>query len=330
MIAPVTSAGIILSYKCNSRCRHCLYACGSEWSGWIDVDDGRRILEGMIATSGRVRGVHFAGGEAFLDFPRLLKLVEIASSLHIPIDYVETNAGWCLDEQDVRSKLTALRDAGLTCLLISASPFHAEYIPPARTLLGIRIASEVFGPGGVIVWLAEFLRQITSVSERTTIPFEDFVRACGSGAAANAAAYGGAMVPGGRAGIRLKDHMRLYPAERFFGENCKDELLHSGTGHFDLYGNYIPSSCTGIGIKDARDLQSMVSGFNPGDFPLIDALCKQGVQGLMDLAARDYGFRPAVDGYAGKCHLCVDIRRQIAAKTNEFPELAPLDFYRYL
>jgi hypothetical protein len=28
--APV-SGGLLLSYRCSSRCRHCMYACGADW-----------------------------------------------------------------------------------------------------------------------------------------------------------------------------------------------------------------------------------------------------------------------------------------------------------
>lgn len=330
MLAPIRSAGIILSYKCNSRCRHCLYACGREWSDWIDVEDGRRILEGMAATAPYVNGVHFAGGEAFLDFPRLLKLVQTATELHLPIDYVETNAGWVVDDDSAREKLEALRRAGLSCLLVSASPFHAEYIEPARTIRLIELAAEVFGAGGVIIWLAEFLRQIAGVRTEGLIPFEEFIEIYGSRAASQAAAYGGAMVPGGRAGMRLKDYMRLYPVQTFYRERCQSELLRSGTGHFDLYGNYIPASCTGIGIKDARDLPGMLRDFNPADYPIVDTLCSKGLGALVELASARFGFEPAPEGYAGKCHLCVDLRRSIAQKTDQFKELSPLQFYTCL
>jgi hypothetical protein len=326
----VRSAGIILTYKCNSRCRHCLYACGPEWRDWIDVEDGKRILEGMAASAGRVSGVHFAGGEAFLDFPKLFELVKYAVKLRMPVDYVETNAGWCVDDTTTRENLQALERAGLTCLLISASPFHAEYIPPERTLRGIKIAAEVFGPHGVIVWLPEFLRQITAIRTDGVIPFEEFVEKTGMGAVAQAAVYGGAMVPGGRAGFHLRDHQRLFPAERFFDDTCEDELLYSAHGHFDLYGHYIPASCTGIALKDARDLPAMIRDYNPEDHQIISILCKEGLGKLHELAAKRFGFQASSEGYAGKCHLCVDIRRCISQQTAEFDELAPSQYYQYL
>lgn len=284
----------------------------------------------MVESAGRVRGIHFAGGEAFLDSTRLLQLVKIATELRIPIDYIETNGGWCVDPTTTREKMEELKDAGLTCLLVSASPFHAEFIPPKRTLQAIDAAREVFGFNGVIVWLPEFLRDILSIGLDDTIPFDEYVSKVGRNSVVNAVAYGGAMVPGGRAGIRLKEHMRLLPAERLCGGTCQNELLYSGHGHFDLYGNYIPASCTGITIKDARDLPSMIRTFEPGDHKIIDVLCKGGVGELMRFAARNYDFNPASEGYAGKCHLCVEIRRHIVSRTDEYPELGPEGFYRYL
>ncbi len=56
------------------------------------------------------------------------------------------SAGWCTDEDEARKRFAALREAGLQAILISCSPFHAERIPPVRTLRAVRAALDVFGP----------------------------------------------------------------------------------------------------------------------------------------------------------------------------------------
>lgn len=37
--------GIILSYQCNAECKHCLYACGPEWTEWIASEQLKEALE---------------------------------------------------------------------------------------------------------------------------------------------------------------------------------------------------------------------------------------------------------------------------------------------
>ena len=37
-IPPPTSGGLLLSYKCQARCRHCIYACSPEWKADLDLE----------------------------------------------------------------------------------------------------------------------------------------------------------------------------------------------------------------------------------------------------------------------------------------------------
>ena len=67
------SAGVLLSYKCNASCRHCMYACSPRWPGdWIsemDLDEILKVLANYIeqASDGPDSvsvsyGLHFTGG----------------------------------------------------------------------------------------------------------------------------------------------------------------------------------------------------------------------------------------------------------------------------
>ena len=134
------SGGILLSYRCTSECKHCMYACSSKWRGdWISEENLEKIL---IQLSGKIKrnvfgsdsvginsGLHFTGGEPFLNFELLLKAVEMAHKLGIPSTFVETNCFWCIDEENAKQKLTQLKDAGLKGILISVNPFILEQVP---------------------------------------------------------------------------------------------------------------------------------------------------------------------------------------------------------
>jgi hypothetical protein len=59
-------------------------------------------------------------------------------------------------------------------------------------------------------------------------------------------------------------------------------------------------------------------------------LFERGVTGLLELAAIDYDFTPAV-GYLSKCHLCLDLRRYLVLdKGVTDAELRPQAFYENL
>ncbi|MEM2130268.1 MAG: 4Fe-4S cluster-binding domain-containing protein, partial [Candidatus Bathyarchaeia archaeon] len=84
------SGGLLLSYKCNSECKHCMYACSPKCrANWISLVDAEKVLTQLHAafeqsyparTSrlGLNYGLHFTGGEPFLNFGLLLNLVKIA------------------------------------------------------------------------------------------------------------------------------------------------------------------------------------------------------------------------------------------------------------
>ncbi|RLI12604.1 hypothetical protein DRO35_02690 [Candidatus Bathyarchaeota archaeon] len=42
------SGGILLTYKCNSQCRHCMYACSPKLKAdWISISDAEKVLRNL-------------------------------------------------------------------------------------------------------------------------------------------------------------------------------------------------------------------------------------------------------------------------------------------
>ena len=100
-------------------------------------------------------GLHFSGGEPFLNVKGLLKAIEIAETLNIPSTFVETNCFWCKTDVLTRERLQTLKDSGLKGIMISVNPFYTEYVPFERINRCIRISREVFGQN-VIVYQLEY------------------------------------------------------------------------------------------------------------------------------------------------------------------------------
>jgi hypothetical protein len=110
-------------------------------------------------------------------------------------------------------------------------------------------------------------------------------------------------------------------------DNCSKEILHAKHSHFDLYGNYISGFCGGLRIGSWRNLPQILEDFSNGSYPpLIKILIENGSYGLFQFAVDTYGYIPVEEGYVGKCHLCVDVRRYLADR-DEFYELQPGLFY---
>jgi hypothetical protein len=270
--------------------------------------------------------VHITGGEPFLNFPLLRHTLKVCVDLGIP-RYVETNAGWCVDEDEVRERLLILREEGLDAILISCSPFHAVTIPPHRTELAIRIAHEVFGPQRVIIFTPDWTGILRSFGSDNPIPLTHYIDLYGAEKAGQLFWQGYRLISGGRSGYALGELTVKKPATAFQHQNCLQEILFAHHSHFDLYGNYISWFCGGLSVGNWRDLPTLLTEYSAGDFPpLIERLVASGPFGLFRYAADRHGYEEAPHGYAGKCHLCVDVRRHLT-RARSYSELQPAAFY---
>jgi hypothetical protein len=294
------------------------------------VEDGEVILSqlaesmhGKYVTRGRVgvnTGIHFTGGEPFLNFELLLQLAEVARRLDIPATFVETNAYWCVDDKTAREKLEALRQAGLDGILISANPFILEHIPFERTERAVRISLETFDSRNVIVYQMYFFDQFRQMGVQGTLPFEEYLARAGSGLQYVE------LFASGRAAYNLQRLYKHYPAQRFFGVNCERDLIRDWHVHVDNYCNLMPGFCGGLSLGDARDLETICSGIDLEDHPVLRALLTD-LELLFQLG-QEHGYEPR-EGYISKCHLCLDIRRHLV-RTSYFTELQPASFYQRL
>ena len=243
--------GIILSYRCHSGCKHCLYNSGPAWG--MEAISSEMLRQALQTTLGwdRPPQIHLTGGEPFIYFDLLLEGTRIAADLGITV-YAETSAMWCTDEEMARGRFAALRDAGMTAVLISCSPFHAEKIPPVRTVRAVRAALDVFGQHGVIVYLPGFLQLIQQFDLERPTPISHYQELLGVDQASQLLWGGYGLISGGRAGYKLGHLVDPEPAETFAGENCTGDILYAPHSHMDLYGNYIPAFCGGLTAADWR------------------------------------------------------------------------------
>ena len=328
------SGGLLLTYKCNSRCSHCMYACSPKWKAdWISRGDAEKVLRNLskafrkrypeVSTEVGVNlGLHFTGGEPFLNFNLLLDLVKTASKLGMPSMFVETNCFWAVRDEAAREKLMQLKEVGLHGILISVNPFILEYVPFERTLRAIRIAREIFGRN-TMIYQEYFRRQIERLGVHGTMPLNDYLERTGV-----YGLYYAELLPMGRACYELGSLFRKYPAEKFFNESCREELTRPWHIHVDNYCNYITGYCAGISLGDARDLGAICSGINLDDHPILARLVSErGIKQLYTFSVEEYGYKESESGYVSKCHLCVDIRRHVVEQTDEFRELRPREFY---
>lgn len=317
--------GLILSYSCQSACAHCVYACGGVAETWMTPGEVDCALDALQHWEHPFQ-LHLSGGEPFLNFPLLLHAVEAAAERRIPV-YSETNAGWCVRPDLVRERFRALRQAGMGMILISCSPFHAETIPPARTALAASIAAEIFGEQQVVIFQGQWFPYLRQFGLDCSTALEDYIEAYGERQTGELFWNGYGLLGGGRAGITLGHLTARLPAGAFAGLNCRQELLFASHSHFDSYGNLVPGFCGGLRLGSWRQLEKLEARCAAGDLdPLIRLLHDGGPYALQQHPlATD--LRLAEEGYVDKCHLCVDLRRQLFNRAS-LAELSPAGFYQ--
>lgn len=252
----------------------------------------------------------------------LAMVLRTARGEGVGVDYVETNSSWYRGPDKACRILDTLQEAGLGTLLVSMSPFHNEHIPFQR-VKGVLEACARTGVG-VFPWIQAFYAEIDAFDDRTTHDMEAYEARYGPGYLEGLPSRYW-IHPGGRALETFSRVLKTAPVDEILTSEaggCR-ELLDTSHFHVDLYGRYIPGLCSGIAL-DADDLGEVVQEV---EYPLLDLLFREGVQGLYRMASDRYGYR-AYGSFLNKCHLCFDIRKHLAMKTDaRYKELHPAPFY---
>ncbi|MEN3013873.1 MAG: radical SAM protein [Endomicrobiia bacterium] len=323
------SCGIFLTYRCCANCRHCVYASSAKWSAdFLDKKKAIFIIEQLskwLPKSSYITfnaGIHFSGGEPFLNFELLVDLVKIAKEHKISPVLVETNCFWAKDKKTSIEKLSKLRSYGLDGILLSINPFVLEFVKFRNIKVALESALEIFGHSGVILYQEIFYDAIAKSNIFATLKFEEFIKKFGYKMLTYME-----LLPMGRATYKLTNLFKKYPKEYFFNTNCAEEFINPYHVHIDNYGNYIPSFCAGISLNNLFETHDPLN-VNLKEKPIIQALTKS----LEELyyIAKQYHYQPLSEGYISKCHMCLDIRKHIVAKTHQFKELTPTQYYTYI
>lgn len=332
------SLGAILSYKCTSECRHCMYACSHEWQDdWMSLELFKEVLysfgQKIKANSkregvGMNHGLHFTGGEPFLNQELLLNLVRATKDYGISSNFVETNCYWCADDDIVEKKFMQLKDAGLGGGLVSVNPFLLEFVSLERIERAMRIGHRIFGEG-LMIYHPYFYTDLRRLGVVGRIKWEDYLRRSDDEALSHLTDFN-VLLPMGRLVWRMNSVFKRFPPEHFFREDCLEELTRPWHVHVDNYGNYISGYCAGLSLGGRGKWDTIFQGgIDLEDHPVIGALASS-LGDLYKYASENYTYRANDNGYASKCHLCLDIRKCLVDAGCDFKELNPLQFYDHL
>ena len=321
-------AGLMLTYWCGASCASCYVCCSPARREEMAADDALAFWRGLVEASPHGCRVHLSGGEPFGDWPRLIDLCLRARGEGLgPLDKVETNAFWATDAAAVRDRLRALDEAGMGKLVISADPYHQQFVPIARCRLAAEVAEEVLGAHRVLVrwrdWLADGSDTDSLTEAQRAALFARYASA-------------GRDRLSGRAAKHLAPLLPPKPLGELADRNCARALLRSRHVHVDPAGRVMPGTCCGIVLGNLRTAARQPGASSVAELwrqldegharrPIVGVLAARGPAGLLEAAAAS-GFE-ASEGYVGHCHLCWELRRHFVRRGLHAEELAPAWIY---
>ena len=292
----LSAVGILVTYRCSIKCRHCYINCGPNRTGVVELDLAGRLLRQVKEMGLTGSNVHLGGGEAFLHFDRVVDILRTAERLRMaPISWVETNCFWCTSDPIVRERLKILHEAGVSKIWLSTDPYHQEFVPFENVARAREIGVEIFGEDRVTVSRREYFHS--------------------PDAWADLAAFANSFPPMlmGRAYTCLRHHLPRKPLDEIAQERCEGEVSPEEMRevHINPDGSIMPSNCSGIVLGDAgvTTLSELCGTDHWRKNDILRLLADRGPVGLLDMAP---GFAPK-ETYVQRCELCWEVRSFLAA-----------------
>ena len=319
------SAGLLLTYKCNCACEFCYYNCSPDKGGLMPVETAIKAWQSLKILAGDSAKIHFTGGEPFLYWDHLQKILEQAQRQNLgKVDLIETNGFWATSEKIVRQRLKRLDKLGMNRFKVSTDPFHQEYvdIEPVRRLA--EVAAEILGSERVLVRWRKYLDTPTEMKNLPPAKLkQQYINAIND--------YPCRFT--GRAAGGLAEIVASKSVESLAAMNCKSDFLGAKGVHIDPFGNVFSGTCSGIiigninvgAVREPPLLEDIWKQFDPRSSGLISTLFNNGPYGLL-AKAEELGYKRA-GFYAGKCHLCTSIRQFFFDNSVEDSIIGPAECY---
>jgi pyruvate-formate lyase-activating enzyme len=119
---------LLLTYRCNFTCRHCISECTPARQERMTLEDARRwIDEAVEGLAPKLIG--YTGGEPFLLYRQLQQLVDYGQQRHGIASGIVTNCFWATSTAATERRVRELHALGLRSLVVSCDDHHLEYVP---------------------------------------------------------------------------------------------------------------------------------------------------------------------------------------------------------
>ncbi|HEY3489168.1 MAG TPA: radical SAM protein [Candidatus Deferrimicrobiaceae bacterium] len=126
-----TVFNLLLTYRCNYECRHCISDCGPARRETMSFDEARRWIDEAAECLGPSQ-IGYTGGEPFLLYEQLRKLIEYGRQRHGIAGGVVTNCYWAGNAISAGRRIRELHAAGLRNIVVSLDDHHLEFVSPEQ------------------------------------------------------------------------------------------------------------------------------------------------------------------------------------------------------
>ncbi len=135
-----TDVGLVLTEQCPVGCRHCLSSSRMQVPD-LPALETHLAWVAKVSRVDRCKSISITGGEPFLYFQRLLRVVGGCRTQGLRAT-VFTSAYWATSGEIAAERLTQLAHAGLSGITVSADEYHQERIPLAHVARVLSAAKE--------------------------------------------------------------------------------------------------------------------------------------------------------------------------------------------
>ena len=120
---------LMLTYRCNYRCAHCISECGPERTEVMTYAQAKAIID-QAAPTGQFPLIGYTGGEPFLYYDTMKALMAYTYRTYGIPGGVVTNCFWATTPERAEAVLRELCDSGLATLTVSLDHYHLAYAKP--------------------------------------------------------------------------------------------------------------------------------------------------------------------------------------------------------
>lgn len=118
---------LLLTYKCNYLCNHCISSCGPKREETMSFNQAKDYIDNTLSVI-EVGNVGYTGGEPFLYYDLLKHLMDYTYNKYGIPGGVVTNSFWAVSKEIVKEKLDELYKCGLRSMVISCDSYHLKYV----------------------------------------------------------------------------------------------------------------------------------------------------------------------------------------------------------